>query len=259
MIFAADELINLALGLLWPFLRIGALFVSAPIFGARAVPVRIRIVLALLITMIIVPLLPPAPAADPFTPAGVVIGVQQVLIGLAMGFALQIVFGACVLAGQAAAGGMGLGFAALLDPQNGVSSTVLGAFYTILATLFFVAGNGHLALIEAVIGSFQTLPIAADGLSRAGLWQLVALGSTLFASGLALALPAMAALLLTNLAFGVMTRAAPSLNPFAVGFPVSLMTGLVVLAVTLPALGDQLGALFAAGFDRIGVVLAAGD
>lgn len=219
---------------LWPFLRIGACFMMAPIFGANFVPPRIRLFLAGAITLIVAPLLPPT-HVEVFSFAAVIVTIHQLLIGFASAFALQLIFDALAMGGQLLANTMGLGFAFNIDPLRGVSTPVLGQLYMILVTLTFLAINGHLVLIEIFVQGFTTLPIGMSGLDSAMIWHLVEWGSQLFAGALVVALPGMAALLVVNLAFGVMSRAAPTLNLFAVGFPITLISGLVIMYVGLPS------------------------
>jgi flagellar biosynthesis protein FliR len=221
----------------WPFVRIGSCFMIVPVFGAETVPARLRVVLAGAITLLIAPLLPAPPPVAPFSAAGCVITVQQVLIGVALGFCLHILFDAVNLGGQMLANSMGLSMAFNIDPLHGgdASTPAVGQLYTLLVTLTFLALNGHLALIEVLTHSFSTLPVGTDGLGAAGLQTIAGWGSQLFAGALAIALPGVTALLIVNLAFGVMSRAAPAFNLFAIGLPVSLVFGLVILTVGLPA------------------------
>jgi flagellar biosynthetic protein FliR len=211
----------------FPFARIGACLMVAPMFGARFVPARTRILLAMAITALVVPLLP-APTVAPFSGQGFVVVAQQLLIGVALGFALQVVFDALGLAGQLLANSMGLSFAFNQDPLRGSSTAALGQLYIILATLVFLALDGHLALIDVLVQGFKPMPIGA-ALPAEGLWAIVLWGGTLFSGAISIALPGVTALLIVNLAFGVVSRAAPSLNLFAVGFPISLIIGLVVV------------------------------
>ena len=212
----------------FPFVRIGACLMVAPIFGARFVPPRSRIILALALTALVAPLLP-ASSIEPFSAQGFVVVAQQLLIGVALGFALQVVFDALALGGQLLANSMGLSFAFNVDPLRGSSTPALGQLYVILATLTFLALGGHLALIEILINGLHSMPIGMNGLGAQGLWSLVLWGGQLFAGAISVALPGVTALLIVNLAFGVVSRAAPSLNLFAVGFPVSLVVGLLVV------------------------------
>ncbi len=224
---------NLLGSFLWPFLRIGAAVGVAPIFGARTVPLRVRLLLALALTVIVVPLVPTTPQVDALTAEGLRIAAQQILIGLSMGFVLLVVFAAFVLGGQIVAMQMGLGFASLVDPQNGVQTPMVSQFYILLATLIFLALDGHLTLIRVLVDSFQTMPIGVRGIGPEGLWQIVIWGREIFVGAVMIALPAITTLLLVNLAFGVLTRSAPQLNIFAVGFPVIITSGFVVITITL--------------------------
>lgn len=233
---------------LWPFVRLGACFMAAPVFGAGFVPARVRLLLAAAVTLILAPLVPP-PQLAPFSAAGLLVIVHQIIIGVATGFALQLVFDALTLGGQMLANTMGLSFAYNVDPLRGASTPVVGQLYVLLVTLTFLALNGHLLLIEILAQGFATLPVGTSGLDGAALWGIVEWGSHLFAGALRVALPGMAALLVANLAFGVMSRAAPTLNLFAVGFPVTLIAGLVVIYLGVPSVlstfVDSLDAAFA--------------
>ncbi|MFZ0257182.1 MAG: flagellar biosynthetic protein FliR [Gammaproteobacteria bacterium] len=229
---------------LWPFLRISAFITAAPIFGNRLIPTRVRIGIALLLTVVIVPVISPPPAIDPVSAPGLLIAAQQVLIGAALGFALRLVFAVLEVGGQLIAQMMGLGFAVLVDPQNGVDVPVVSRLYIILATLVFLGLNGHLAIIEVVSDSFATLPVGSRGLGQEGLWALVIHAGWVFSSAVRMALPAIVALFIVNLAFGVMARAAPQLNIFAVGFPLTLIFGFFVMLLTLPSTLSQFDSFF---------------
>jgi flagellar biosynthetic protein FliR len=229
----------------FPFVRIGACLMVAPMFGARFVPARTRILLAAAITALVVPLLP-APTVAPFSGQGFVVVAQQLLIGVALGFALQVVFDALGLAGQLLANSMGLSFAFNQDPLRGSSTAALGQLYIILATLVFLALNGHLALIDVLVQGFKPMPIGAS-LPAEGLWAIVLWGGTLFSGAISIALPGVTALLIVNLAFGVVSRAAPSLNLFAVGFPISLVIGLIVVLAGMGPLVEGITQLIGQG------------
>ena len=229
------EQLQHGLGLaLWPFLRISSCVMVAPVFGGSYVPRRLRVVLAGALTLVVLPLLPATAAAPLLSADGVLITVQQVLIGTVLGFALQLVFDALALGGQLLANGMGLGFAFNLDPLRGVQTPALGQLYVVLGTLTFLSLNGHLALIELLLDSFRGLPVGTAGLGPEALQCLALWGSALFTGALRIALPGMTALLVINLAFGAMSRAAPALNLFAVGLPVTLVFGLAIVLFGLP-------------------------
>jgi len=218
----------------WPFVRVGSCFMVAPVFGASQVPARVRIVIAGAVALIIAPLVPSPAGLEPLSAAGMIITVQQVIIGVALGFCMQVVFDAVTLGGQVLANSMGLSFAYNMDPLHGAQTPVVGQFYTLLVTLTFLALNGHLRLIEILVDGFRTLPVGTTGLGPDGLWAIVQWGSTLFSGALSIALPGVTALLIVNVAFGVMSRAAPALNLFAVGLPVSLVFGLGIVLFGLP-------------------------
>jgi len=256
MNFTGVELTSWLATLLWPFMRIGAMFAAVPIFSSRSVPVRIRVLLAFFISWMLIPVIPAPPPVELISAQALVISIHQVLIGVAMGFILQLVFAAFIIAGQSIAMAMGLGFASMIDPQNGMQVPVVSQIFLIMATLVFLSLNGHLVLIEVLANSFQNLPVGMLVPSRDGLWQLVTWGSNMFAGGMLIALPAVAALLLVNLAFGVTTRAAPQLNIFAVGFPVMIMVGLAFLILTLPTITTHLSRLLLEAFDLIESFLA---
>ena len=236
--------------LFWPFTRIAAMIVIAPVFGAQMIPVRIRLLLALLLTVVVAPLLPVAPAIDPLSIEGLFITLQQMLIGLMLGFSVQLVFAAMVLAGQISAMGMGLGFASMVDPQNGVQVPVIGQYYAVTATLLFLAMNGHLMLIQILVDSFQLFQIGTGILTRESLNTMALWGSRLFADALMVALPVVTSILLANITFGVVSRAAPQLNIFGVGFPAVMTLGFIALMLAignlLPQMHNMLDSAFLA-------------
>jgi flagellar biosynthetic protein FliR len=236
-------------GVFWPFVRIGACLMVAPVFGASFVPPRLRVVLAGALTLPVAPLLPAVPNVALLSVAGAMITVQQLIIGVALGFVLQLAFDALALGGQLLANGMGLGFAFNLDPLRGVSTPALGQLYTVLGTLVFLALDGHLALLSTLVDSFRGLPLGTGGFNPERLGAVADWGSVLFSGALRVALPGVTALLVINLAFGVMSRAAPSLNLFAVGLPVTLIFGLVIITLGLPTIGTAFRALLAETFD----------
>jgi flagellar biosynthetic protein FliR len=200
------------------------------------VPVRVRLLLALAMASLLAPLIPSTSGVEPMSAAGLLVGIHQVMIGLAMGFILQLVFAALAIAGESVALSMGLGFASMVDPQNGIQVPIVSSYYVIVATLLFLVLDGHLALFGVLADSFYSLPVGIDGIAREGLWQIVEWASRMFMGALLIALPALTSMLLVNLAFGVITRAAPQLNIFAVGFPVTLLLGFMVLMLSVPSL-----------------------
>jgi len=225
--------------MMWPFMRISAMFIAIPVLGTRLVPTRIRVVTAMAITFLIIPLIPPVPVVEPLSLSGLLISVQQVLIGVAMGFVLQLVMGALLIAGEAISMGMGLGFATMIDPQNGVSVPVISQFFLIVGTLLFLSLGGHLMLIQLLVNSFTTLPIGEIGVTRDHFWLIVSWGSSMFVGAVWLAIPALISILVLTLAMGVMTRAAPQLNIFSVGFPVTIFMGFVIIMLIMPTFPEH--------------------
>lgn len=243
------DLMHWAAMVLWPFLRISALFSVAPIFGSRTIPVRIRVAVALVLAVCLAPLLPEAPRIEVLSAAGVLVIGSELLIGLSMGFVLLLVFAALQMAGELVATTMGLSMAQVTDPVNGAQVPVLGQLFFMVGMLLFLAMNGHLALIAMLIESFRALPIGGAGLAGEAIWAILAFAGTMFASAVKVALPAVTALLGANVMLGVITRSAPQLNLFAFGLPITTALGLVLLLAALPelvpAMSDSLDAVLA--------------
>ena len=216
---------------LWPLFRIASFMMVIPFIGTQLVPMRVRLGLALLITVLIAPLLDDVPAVDGLSAEAIVITLEQVLIGVGLGFALTALFQLFVIAGQMIAMQMGLGFASMMDPAHGVNVPVLSQIYTITVTLLYLAVNGHLVAFEVFLESFRTLPIGMGALGPDGWWALAHRISWMFAAAMLLALPAVTAVFIVNISFGVMTRAAPQMNIFALGFPIGLIFGLFAIWV----------------------------
>lgn len=201
------------------------------------------------------PLLPPLPVVEMFSYTGFMMALTQIMIGLTSGFILQLVFAAVVFAGQGIALSMGLGFSMMVDPQSGQQVPVIAQLYTVTTTLIFISLDGHLLLIQMLLDSFKTLPIGIDGIDKAGIWTILAWSSRMFAGGLLLAMPVIASLLLVNIIFGVAARAAPQLQIFSVGFPVTLMLGMLLIWKTLPDVLDQFSGMLTDAYDLIGQLL----
>lgn len=251
----ADTVLEMVSAYIWPFIRIAAIFTLTPILGTRLIPKRTRIGLALALTVIIVPIIPPTPDIDPISLQGLLVTANQLLIGFIMGFMIRMVFSAIETGGQMIAMTMGLGFAQMNDPANGITVPVISQFYTILATLIFLALNGHLILIRVLVESFSTMPIASFSIDNNVLWMLLTWAGWIFKGAVLIALPAVTALLLVNIAFGVMMRAAPQLNVFAIGFPITLMLGFVFILVSLPVFLPQFSRLLDSSFRTLGAMI----
>lgn len=218
---------------LWPMIRISAFYFAVPIIGARTVPARIRILLTLFTALLVVPLLPNAPIISFMSVGGMLMIVKEIIIGLALGFTLQVVMHVFVLAGQLISLKLGLGFAAQNDPSSGVSVTVISQFYLLLSSLLFLAINGHLAVINMLVNSFTTFPVGGPGLSMDDYVLIVHTFSWMFAAALLISLPLFTSMMIVNVSFGVMGRSAPQLNILNVGFPITLMFGFILMWYSL--------------------------
>ncbi len=258
MAFSEEQLLLWLAAFIWPMIRIGAFMASSPVISSRQTPVMFRLSLLLVLTWLVMPLVPPPAPVEVFSSEAFLMVLQQILIGVAMGFVLQMVFGALIFGGQVMAYSMGLGFASMMDPQNGVQVPVVSQFYLILATLGFLVLDVHLILIELLIESFHTFPVAVDGISRNGMKEIIGWGSRMFSGGLLMALPVMAALLLVNLGMGIIGRAAPQLNIFAVGFPISMLIGFLLIWITLPNVMNIFEDFMAEGLSLIRHILFIG-
>jgi flagellar biosynthetic protein FliR len=253
--FTEDQILGQAALFIWPLMRISAMFVSVPLFSIRSVPARVRLVLSVAITLVVMPLLPPLPVVEMFSYTGFMMALTQVMIGLTTGFILQLVFALVVFTGQSIALSMGLGFSMMVDPQSGQQVPVIAQFYTVLTTLLFVGMDGHLLLIQMLLDSFKTMPVGIEGIDKAGIWSILVWSGRMFAGGLLLAMPVVASLLLVNIIFGVAARAAPQLQIFNVGFPVTLMLGMLLVWQTLPNMLDQFSGILTEAYDFIGELL----
>lgn len=232
---------------IWPFIRITALMLSEPVLGNQAIPRRVRVGISVILTLTIAPLLPTPPVVNFVSAQGLVIAAQQLLIGFALGLSMRIVLNGIEMAGHIAGLSMGLGFATFFDPQNGAQSAVLAQFLGLFAMLTFFALNGHLIVISALFESFHVLPISTAPLNSAGFKALAEAGGQMFLVGFMLSLPLIAAILIANIAMGVLTRAAPQLNLFAVGFPLTISAGFAMLLMALPYLLPPISRLMEEG------------
>ncbi len=237
---SSEQLNTWMVTLLWPATRILAMISVAPLFGHMAIPARVKVGLGLLLAVAVAPGLPALPQVAPFSGDGVLLLAQQVLIGLAIGFTMRLVFAGIELAGELAALTMGLSFASFFDPSSRSTASVLSQWFGWLALMVFVSSNLHLVLLASVAESFHSLPVSALPVGTGPFKALAGYGGQIFAIGLQLALPIIAALLVTNLALGILTKAAPQLNIFAIGFPVTLGIGFLVTATVLPYLAQPM-------------------
>ena len=222
-------------------IRPGAAFLAAPVFGAPQVPLLLRFILAVAVgvpgSMLATVILPPEGIASV---AGVVLIIGEIILGLALGFALQTGFAATSIAGEAIGNAMGLGFAATIDPMSGTGTPAIGQVLTILATLLFLSMDGHLAFITVILESYRALPIGGALLSAGAVQAIINLGGAMFAASVVLALPVVTGVILIQLVMALLARSAPALNLFAVGLPAALLGGLILFAFAIPVLGGAI-------------------
>lgn len=219
--------------LMLPFMRISGMFAAMVGLSAKSIPAPVRALLTLMLTLVIMPVVPPTPVTDMVNLGTFLLCIQQLLIGIAMGFISMMVLNTFVLAGQVIAMQTGLGFASIVDPVNGINVPAVGQFYLILATLLFWDLDGHLAMIKMVVMSFDAFPIGEAWFAPEQLRDIAQWAGWMFVAALTLALAPIISLLIVNLAFGVMTKAAPQLNIFSIGFSIAQIMGLIIIWLTL--------------------------
>lgn len=246
-----DQLYTWINAFLWPFFRILALLLTAPLLSESAIPSQVKIGFAAIVTIAISPALGPMPNLPTASYAALWIAVQQVLIGLALGLTMRIVFAAVQTAGEFIGLQMGLSFASFFDPATGANTAVLARIMNVVAMLLFLAVNGHLLMLGGFMRTFDILPIGIGTLDPNGWGVLFEWSSQVMVSGMLLALPLIIVLLTINLALGILNRTAQQLSVFAVGFPISLMTGLTLLVIVLPQTTPFLTNLFDAGYSAM--------
>ncbi len=247
--FTSAQLEALITLFFWPFLRVLGMIIAEPILGHSQIPIRVKVGLAIVLAVIIGPLLPKLPAVPLFSAESFLIGMQQLVIGASMGFVVRLALTAAETAGQLMGLQMGLGFAVFFDPQTSAQTAVIGQFLGLFAMLIFLAANGHYFVVSALVESFNTLPISMAPLGANGFLAIAQAGADIFLYGLLIALPVIATLLIANVSFGILSRAAPQLNLFAVGFPITLAVGFLALYFLVPMLAPSLHGLFEHGSD----------
>jgi flagellar biosynthetic protein FliR len=225
---------------LWPFLRVLAMLSVAPVFSMRAIPIRVKIGLALMVAVCAQATLGGQPVVSVNSPQALGTVVQQVAVGVAIGFAVRLVFASVELAGEIIGLQMGLNFASFFDPASGAQVSAVGRFFGNIALLLFIVINGHLLVLMAVVTSFERFPVDGNFLQSINSMRVFDLGSALFSSAFWLALPMISLLLFVNLTLGIISRIAPQMNIFAVGFPVTLTVGMIGITGTLTMLEQPL-------------------
>jgi flagellar biosynthetic protein FliR len=232
--FTEAQLVAWLSPILWPFVRVLALFSAMPVLGQRAVPVRVRVALALLIVVAAQASLPPMPAVALDSPLALMLVLQNVLIGLTLGFAVRIVFAAVEFAGELVGLQMGLNYAGFFDPANGGQGTATARLFGTTIAFVFIVINAHLLVVAALVHSFTAFPVGPAPFEFLRVLQPQAWGAEVFGMGLWIALPMVGMLLFVNLVLGIISRVAAQMNVFAIGFPVTLGVGLLGMLFTLP-------------------------
>lgn len=253
--FTSAQLSTWLAAFIFPLARILALIASAPIFGNRQIPARIKIGLAVAITILVAPTLDIPADLDPASAQGMFVLMQQIVAGLIMGFAIRLIFTAIEMAGDLAGMQMGLGFASFYDPQNASYTPVIAQFLGIIAALVFISVDGHLYMLSALSESFRDFPINAGPPSASAFRTITEWGGSMFSNALQFSLPLIGALLITNLALGILTRSAPQLNIFAVGFPITLAVGFAALMLTIPYLAPLMEHFTHTGLDTVSRIM----
>ncbi|SHF11246.1 flagellar biosynthetic protein FliR [Modicisalibacter ilicicola DSM 19980] len=243
-----DQLQGWLATFLWPFVRLTAFLMAAPLWGHSAVPRQVKIGLAVVLAIVITPTLPPLPDVPIISWASLGLMIEQMLIGVAIGLVMRVVLAVVMAAGEYIGLQMGLAFATFFSPDTGANTMVLSRFLYMIALLMLLAFNGHLVVIEILANSFETLPIGLGGFNPDAWEMLARYGGTIFSAGLLLALPLVASLLIINLSLGILNRASPQLTIFSIGFPMTLTVGLILLMVLMLDLGRYLERLFSQGF-----------
>jgi flagellar biosynthetic protein FliR len=232
--FTEAQLMAWITPLLWPFIRTLALFTTVPLLSQRSVPLRVRVGLAFLITVSAQASLPEMPVVALDSPVAVMVTIQQVLIGLSLGFAARIVFAAIEFAGEMIGLQMGLNYAGFFDPTTGGQATAVSRFFNTIVSFLFIIINGHLLIIAALVASFHAFPVGPEPFGFLRALQPQVWGAEIFKLGLWIALPMITMLLFINLVLGVISRVSQQMNIFAIGFPITLSVGLLGMLLTLP-------------------------
>jgi flagellar biosynthetic protein FliR len=231
-------------------IRPGAALIAAPVFGAQAVPLQLRVILSLAIGMAALNSVHIAlPAEGVASLAGIALVAGEVVAGVALGFAVQLGYSAAFIGGESIANAMGLGMATMVDPASGNSTPVIGQFLSIIGTFLFLSMDGHLLLIRFIVASYTALPPGSGLMPASAFRNIASFGGTMFAAGVTIALPIAFTLILVQFVMAMLARTAPSLNLFAVGLPATLLAGLVLLAIGAPVLGEGISAALNQGLD----------
>ncbi len=233
--------------IIWPMGRIGGLLLTIPVFSSVLLPPRIKIILLFVLSSVCAFTVPKELSFLNFNGFFLVYIIQELLFGLLMGFVLQLVFQIFVLGGQIIAMQAGLSFAVMVDPASRASVPLVSQLYSMMMTLIFLALNGHLTVFETLLDSFRIIPVGQISVTQSMVWNVILFSGWMFKQAVLISIPALLSLLIVSLAFGIMSRAAPQLNIFSLGFPITLVMGIVVIKVGLPSVAIQMADLIKEG------------
>ncbi|HAT7071885.1 TPA: flagellar biosynthetic protein FliR [Legionella pneumophila] len=235
-----QTMIRLMSQFIWPMVRIGGLMLTVPVLSSALLPARIKILFVFTLSCVCFTYVPYNLSFENFNGLYPVYLVQELLLGLLMGFVLQIVFQVFILGGQIISMQAGLGFAVMVDPTSNASVPLISQLYLMVTTLIFLALNGHLAILETLIESFRIMPIGKSSLDPSIVWSTIMFSGWMFKEAVLISIPAILSLLIVSLSFGVMARVAPQLNLFSLGFPITLLMGFVIIKIGLPTVGTEM-------------------
>lgn len=235
-----QAMITIISQIIWPIARFSGLFLSAPFFSSTLIPKRIRVTFILVLSWVCSFLVPESLSFQNFNGLYIVYLIQEIAFGILMGFILQLVFQVFILGGQIISMQAGLGFAVMVDPMSKASVPFISQFYSFMLLLIFLALNGHVALLNVLIESFKQMPIGTLYIEDSMVWRVIAFSGWMFKEAVLISIPAIISLLLVSLSFGIVTRVAPQLNIFSLGFPVTLIMGVLIIQICLPTVGNQM-------------------
>lgn len=251
-----EAAVALALRATAVLVRVGMILALLPIFGETFAPARVRALVALGLTACLVPVVPVDPAAMPTTLGGLALALlPEFLLGLAIGLTARMVFAAVQFAGQLAGEQIGFGIANVIDPSNSAQISITAQIYYLFALLLFLALDGHHVLLAALVGSFEVVPMFTVRVSDELIGFLCGEVLHMFRLAVMIAAPVVAAMLLSNLALGLIAKAVPQINIFIESFTIHIILGLFLIGATFTALGVLLATEFTRLDAGLGTVL----
>ncbi|CEG56474.1 flagellar biosynthetic protein FliR [Legionella fallonii] len=235
----------------WPLVRISGLMLTVPVFSSNFIPSRIKVIFVLALGWVCSPFISSQLSFLNFNGLYLVYIIQELLLGMLMGFALQLVFQVFVLGGQIISMQAGLGFAVMVDPASKASVPLVSQLYLMMTTLSFLALNGHLTLLDALINSFSMMPIGKGAIDNTMVWHVLMFSGWMFKEAVLISIPAILSLLIVSFSFGIMARVAPQLNIFSLGFPITLLMAIIVIKIDLPGMGAEIASSIEQGMHFI--------